>query len=327
MDIQTAYGDWPEPAGRADPAGQSGPSGQPDPAAQPGPADRPERRHWWSIRPAPPAPRISAKRAYAEVFVVFGGFFAASILAGAEALDHRYPRPAGSWAIFTPLAVSQLGMAALAIVVAVSLSGARGITPGSLGLRLPKRQDGRLALGSSLRTGVWALFALVAGTAVTASLTSARFGQPVRPDASYYLLYGTTASIGAGVIEEVVVLAFVVTTLRQANRPLPEIVAVAVLLRCSYHDYYGPGVVGIAVWATVFIWLFLRSGSVVPLIVVHFLWDASIFYAQNIHWRTVIGAIDLAALVLLPIVAGSTLLADMARRPGSGRLDVRRPGT
>jgi len=33
----------------------------------------------------------------------------------------------------------------------------------------------------------------------------------------------------------------VVTTLRQASRPMAEIVVVAVLLRCSYHIYYGPG--------------------------------------------------------------------------------------
>ncbi len=301
MDTQATGGDWPVPV------------------------DRSARRHWWSIRPAPPAPPISAKRAYAEVLVVFGGFFAASILAGAEALDHRYPRPAGSWAVFTPAAISQLGLAALAIVVVVALSKARGITPGSLGLRLPRNQDGRLAAGSSLRTGVWALFALLAGSLVTSSLTTARFGQPARPDASYYLLYGTAASIGAAVIEEAVVLAFVVTTLRQASRPLPEIVVVALLLRCSYHDYYGLGVIGILVWAIIFIWLFLRGGSVLPLMVVHFLWDANIFYALNRHWTLVIGVIDVVVLLVLLLVAGITLLADMSGRRGAGRPDAGRP--
>src|SRR5262249_54850040 len=133
--------------------------------------------------------------------------------------------------------------------------------------------------------------------------------------ASFYLVYGTAASIGAAVIEEVVVLAFVVTTLRQASRPLPEIVAVAVLLRCSFHHYYGPGGPCIAVWAAVFIWLFLRLGSVIPLIAVHFLWDATIFYQQNKHWLPAIVGFGFAALLLLPVAAGITLLIDVLSRP------------
>jgi hypothetical protein len=310
MDTQATWDDKPGPANA--PARRHWWSTRP---AQPGRANAPARRHWWSTRPAQPARPISARRAYAEVLGVFAAFFAASVLAGAEALAHRYPKPSGSWAVFTPSAISQLGASALAIGVTVLLSAARGVTPQALGLGLPRKQNGKLAAGSAFRTGVWAVAALLAGTAVTASLSAARIPHPARPDASFYLVYGTAASIGAGVIEEVVVLAFVVTTLRQARRPLPEIVAVAVLLRCSYHDYYGPGVLGIVIWATVFVWLFLRLGSVIPLIVVHFLWDASIFYEQNKHWFPAIVGLGFAAVVLLPVAAGITLLIEVLGRP------------
>ncbi|HVB41226.1 MAG TPA: CPBP family intramembrane glutamic endopeptidase [Streptosporangiaceae bacterium] len=278
----------------------------------PGPVGRPARAHWWSAQPPPPARRISARRGYAEVAAVFAAFFAASIIAGGETLAGRYPAPSGSWAVFTPAAVSELATSALAVVVVIVLSARRGITPRQLGFGMPRKASGRPALGQSFRVGAWALAALVLGGAVTALLATGRLGQPARSDNSY-LLYATAASVAAGVVEECVVLAFVVTTLRQAGRPLLEITLVAVALRCSYHDYYGLGVAGIALWAAVFVWLFLRTGSVLPLIVMHFLWDETIYLGQR--WPAVLSARALAGLLLL-VVAGITWLADSLARGG-----------
>jgi membrane protease YdiL (CAAX protease family) len=255
------------------------------PEIWPGPVGRPARARWWSIQPPPPAGPISARRAYAEVLGVFAVFFGASIVAGGETLARRYPPPSGSWAIFAPATISELATSVLAVLVVVLLSARRGITPRSLGLGWPVRRDGRPAAAQTLRIGVWAVLALLAGGLATVALSMGhKLGQPAHQDASY-LIYTLAASVTAGIVEEVVVLAFVVTTLRQAARPLPEIVLVAVLLRCSYHDYYGLGVIGIAIWAAVFVWLFLRVGSVLPLIVVHAAWDSNIFLGQR--WRAV----------------------------------------
>jgi len=281
-------------------------------SAWPEPIGKPARRHWWSIQDPPPARPISARRAYLEVLAVFAAFFAASIVAGGETLARRYPVPHGSWAVFTPATISELAVAGLAVAVTVLLSGKRGITPRMLGLRLPRKADGSAARGSALRMGVWAIVALVVGGFLTGALETGKLGQPARQDNSY-LMYATAASLAAGIVEETVVLAFVVTTLRQAGRPLLEILLVAVLLRCSYHDYYGPGVVGIAVWAAVFVWLFLRTGSVIPLIVVHFLWDAIIFAGQRWHW--LVGA-GLTAALLLLVAATITWVAGISRRHG-----------
>jgi membrane protease YdiL (CAAX protease family) len=280
----------------------------------------PAGRRWWSILPPPAASPISARRAYAEVLGVVAAFFAANIIAAGESLSGRYPLPAGSWAVFIPAAVSELSKAGLAALVVLLLAARRGITPRALGLGWPaKASDSPSAspavaappVGPAFRIAVWALMALVAGGLITSALATGSLGQPVRPDDSY-LVYASAASLAAGVVEEMIVLAFVVTTLWQAARPLPEIVIVAVLLRCSYHIYYGPGVAGIAVWAAVFVWLFLRSGSVVPMIVVHFLWDLSIFFELKWHAFAVGRA---SAFVLLPIAAGITWLADRRMPP------------
>lgn len=288
---------------------------EPSQAGWPEPIGRPARPHWWSVQKPPPAGPISARRAYLEVLGVFTAFFAAGIVAGGETLARRYPAPAGSWAVFTPAAITELTMAGLAVAVTVLLSSRRGVTPRALGLGLPRRAEGGVAAVSAFRIGVWALMALVVGGVITSALATGHLGQPHMQDNSY-LVYATAASVSAGVVEELVVLAFVVTTLRQAGRPLAEILVVAVLLRCSYHDYYGAGVVGIAVWAAVFVWLFLRAGSVIPLVVVHFLWDGTIFWAQRWHW---LNAARVIAALLLVAAATFSWLAEVSKRKSGGR--------
>lgn len=288
-----------------------------EPVTWPLPAGRPDRPHWWSIQPAPPSDRISARRAYVEVLAVFAAFFAAGIVAGGETLVGRYPSPSGSWAVFVPAAMTQLATAGLAIAVTVLLSARRGISAKSLGLGPARSAKGGIAAGPSFRTGVWAIVALVVGSIVTGALATGHLGQPAHQDYGY-LVYATAASLAAGIVEECVVLAFVVTTLRQAQRPLAEIVIVAIILRCSYHDYYGPGVIGIAVWAAVFVWLFLRTGSVLPLIAVHFLWDATIFWSQRWHWLVGWRLVGALLLLVAAVVSWLGAMSKPAGGPGPG---------
>ncbi len=169
---------------------------QPD--VWPGPVGRPARAHWWSAQPPPPAPPITARRAYAEVLLVFAAFFAASIVAGGETLARRYPRPSGSWALFTPAMISELSICVLAVLVTVLLSGRRGINPSWLGFSWPRRRDGRQGTAQSLRIGVWAIAALLAGGTITRALAMGnKLGQPAHQDTSY-LVYSLTASLAAG---------------------------------------------------------------------------------------------------------------------------------
>ena len=63
--------------------------------------------------------------------------------------------------------------------------------------------------------------------------------------------------------------------------------------------------VGIAVWAAVFIWLYLRTGSVIPLIIVHFFWDATIFWTQRWHWVGVAAVyVSIAVIIAAPVSWG-----------------------
>ncbi|MHB1876385.1 MAG: CPBP family intramembrane glutamic endopeptidase [Streptosporangiaceae bacterium] len=272
--------------------------------------------------------RISARRAYLEVILVWALFFAASVVAGAETLAGRYPAPSGSWAVFGPAAISELASATLALLAVVLLSARRGVTPRYLGYGPPRKPDGRPAHAQALRLAVWAIGALLLGGVITSLLATGQLNQPTHQGPAY-LVYATSASIAAGIIEESVVLAFLVTTLRQAGRPLLEIVAVAVVLRCSYHDYYGPGVIGIAIWAALFVWIYLRGGSILPLIVVHFLWDFTIFLGQQ--WRVVIALRGVTFLLLLPLAATVSWLVEVVSRhsaagpPGYGSYPLSGP--
>jgi hypothetical protein len=61
--------------------------------------------------------------------------------------------------------------------------------------------------------------------------------------------------------------------------------------------------VGILVWAGIFLWLFLRTRSLVPLIVVHVLWDGLAFLIHQWHGVAAVeGLLMLALLVTAPIL-------------------------
>jgi hypothetical protein len=95
-----------------------------------------------------------------------------------------------------------------------------------------------------------------------------------------------------------------------------EIVLVGLVLRASYHIYYGPGVVGILVWASIFIWLFLRTRSLLPIMIAHFMWDFAIFLGDR--WTWIIYVAFLCGL-LMTVAAPITWLIERAGRPNPAR--------
>jgi hypothetical protein len=260
-----------------------------------------------SVEPPPP---ISARRAYTEVLLVFVLFFAASIISAGETLTGRVPAPSGSWGAFTPAAVEEVTDAAIAALVVILLSARRGLTPRLLGARLPRGADGKTSPGPAIRMAALGLVALLAGGVITSLVATGHLPQQIHPTGPY-LLYAVAGSLFSGVTEEMIALAFVVSTLRQARRPVPEILIVAVLVRCSYHIYYGVGVIGIAVWAAVFVLLYLRFGSVIPLIILHFFWDAVQFTGQKWH---VVGGIGVLVGLALLVTGLVCWLMDISNR-------------
>jgi membrane protease YdiL (CAAX protease family) len=103
-----------------------------------------------------------------------------------------------------------------------------------------------------------------------------RFVLPVPPLGHWWTIPALVLSaVAAGLVEEVVVLGYLVTRLRQLSwTPLQAIVASA-LLRGSYHLYQGwGGFVGNLAMGTLFGFLFLRWGRRTwPFVVAHVLLD------------------------------------------------------
>jgi len=81
-----------------------------------------------------------------------------------------------------------------------------------------------------------------------------------------------------GVLEEVVVLGFVFTRLRQLAWTPWLVVGASALLRGSYHLYQGfGGFLGNLVMGLVFGWVYLRWRRVGPLVVAHVILDLVAF--------------------------------------------------
>jgi hypothetical protein len=262
----------------------------------------PARRPWWAPAPDPVLEPISARRAYTEVLLVFAAFFLAGVVSAGLLLGGRYHDPLqnGSWSDYVPAMIDALALTGLAVAVVLLLSARRGVTPRALGLTLPRGANGRLAAGVTTRILAWGIFAQVLGGVINAILQTGHL--PTSQPNGAELLFSVFDSVQAGVVEELVVLGFVVVTLRQAGRPWWEVTTVALVLRCSYHIYYGPGVFGILVWAALFYWIYLRFRSLILLMICHAGWDTVGFLAQR--WPAVsVGAalIGIAICIAGPI--------------------------
>lgn len=91
------------------------------------------------------------------------------------------------------------------------------------------------------------------------------------------------AAIKNAVLEEVIVVGYLITRLKQWGMSTVAIVACSAVLRGSYHLYQGFGAfVGNAVMGVVFALFFLRFKRVAPLIVAHTLLDVVAFVGYEL---------------------------------------------
>ncbi|WP_433299197.1 CPBP family intramembrane glutamic endopeptidase [Actinoplanes sp. CA-030573] len=98
------------------------------------------------------------------------------------------------------------------------------------------------------------------------------------------------SAIENAVLEEVIVVGYLITRLRSMAVPLGWIVVASAVLRGSYHLYQGFGAfAGNAVMGVVFALFFLRFKRVMPLIVAHSLLDITAFVGYTVlphSWLT-----------------------------------------
>lgn len=91
------------------------------------------------------------------------------------------------------------------------------------------------------------------------------------------------AAIQNAVLEEVVVVGYLVTRLRDLGLRLPVVVLCSAVLRGSYHLYQGFGAfVGNAIMGVVFALFFIRFRRVWPLIIAHALLDIVAFVGYTL---------------------------------------------
>jgi len=100
------------------------------------------------------------------------------------------------------------------------------------------------------------------------------------PDLTYWWtgIMLVLAAIKNAVLEEVIVVGYLITRLRQLRWGVPAAIVAAAVLRGSYHLYQGVGpFFGNLVMGLVFGYWFHRTGRVMPLVVAHALIDIVAF--------------------------------------------------
>src|SRR5699024_7887853 len=81
-----------------------------------------------------------------------------------------------------------------------------------------------------------------------------------------------------GLVEEVLVVGYLVERLQELGWRIWAIVLTSALLRASYHLYQGWGpFLGNAVMGVIFTWFYLRRRRVMPLVIAHTLLDIAAF--------------------------------------------------
>lgn len=170
-----------------------------------------------------------------------------------------------------------IGFALLPVLLAVHLLARDPGDPArTLGVDL-RRPGSDLARGAGLAALIGlpglALFWVAAHLGINATLVPAAL-----PPLWWAVPVLILAAMQNAVLEEVIVVGYLVTRLRQLRWRLAAVVAASAVLRGSYHLYQGFGAfVGNAVMGVIFSLFFLRTRRVAPLIVAHTLLDVVAF--------------------------------------------------
>ncbi|MDG4794596.1 CPBP family intramembrane glutamic endopeptidase [Micromonospora sp. WMMD1082] len=150
-------------------------------------------------------------------------------------------------------------------------------------LGLDARQPGAdLARGAGLAALIGlpglALFWAAAQLGINATLVPAAL-----PDLWWTVPVLILAAFQNSILEEVIVVGYLMTRLRQLQWRVTAIIATSALLRASYHLYQGFGAfLGNAVMGVVFSLFYLRTRRVMPLVVAHALLDIVAFVGYSL---------------------------------------------
>lgn len=255
--------------------------------------------------------QLRSSRAYVVVLGLWLIFYGQGVVDAVRFLAGAWsPGPALTWGIAVSRAAGDVATTAAAVSLVTLLAGRLEISHEALGWRpsLPRRYRSQAVVVAVLYTFALGLSALF-GDALRGWFGGVTF--PHRPSSPPGILDAVTHSLAAGIIEELVLVAALVTVLEAARQPVWRIYVLGVAVRWSFHVYYagswGLGMVStlwVVGWAAAAIGLFRWTRRLTPLIMVHVIWDlvGSLAYLAGDDWAAVI-----AEAVMLTLVV--TLLA------------------
>ena len=248
------------------------------------------------------------KRLRAEVIIVLGMTLGQSAVYAAMRLLERYLAEPAIGQQSTTLNPSRndidyvdlvyqilgIGFRLFPVALALYLLSSHGIGwRQRLGLTALRRHWGRdlvTGLGLAAAIGLPGLGLYAAGRAL---------GQTVRintsglPDVwwSATILLASAAVIG--LLEEALVVGYLVTRMKDMQVSLPWIIAASALLRGGYHLYQGwPMALGNVVMGVVFAWVYHRTGRLGPLILAHWTLDAVAFIGPEFVPQSFLDALN-----------------------------------
>lgn len=247
-------------------------------------------------------------RMRAEVLIVLGLSLGQAAVYAAVRLIERYLQqvPIGDQSttlnpsesqvdvIDLTLQVLRIGFSLMPVVLALFLLSQHGA---SWRARLGLVGPGRAWRGDLGWTAVLAASIGLPGLALYA--ISRALGATVRVDTSGLpdLWWSATillmSAAAAGVLEEFVIVGFVLTRLRDLGRLPWTAIVIAALVRGAYHLYQGwPMALGNVAMGLVFGWVFVRRGRLAPLVLAHWTLDAVAFVGPEVvpaEWLDALG--------------------------------------
>ncbi len=252
--------------------------------------------------PAPPTEGAvtlpSRPRMRAEVWIVLGLSLGQAAVYAAIRLVERYLQPTPIGGQTTTLNPSQSSINWIDLIIQVLRIGF-SLVPVALALYLLSQHGvsarRRLGLVGPARAG-WkdlgwgAILAASIGLPGLALYGISRaLGQTVRvdtsglPDAWWAATILLMSAAAAGVLEEFVLVGFVLTRIRDLGRSPWTAIVVAALVRGAYHLYQGwPMALGNVAMGLVFGYVFVRRGRLAPLVLAHWTLDAVAFIGPEL---------------------------------------------
>ncbi|WP_296665191.1 CPBP family intramembrane glutamic endopeptidase [Demequina sp.] len=264
---------------------------------------------------APPAPAAavtlpSRPRMRAEVLIVLGLSLGQAAVYAAVRLVERYLQTTPIGGQTTTLNPSQSSVDVIDLIIQVLRIGF-SLMPVALALYLLSQHgaSSRVRLGLVGPARAWwgdvgwgAILAASIGLPGLALYAISRaLGQTVRvdtsglPDAWWAATILLMAAAAAGVLEEFVIVGFVLTRLRDLRWAPWAAIVVAALVRGAYHLYQGwPMALGNLAMGLVFGYVYLRRGRLAPLVLAHWTLDAVAFIGPEVvpqEWLVSLGIV------------------------------------